>query len=70
MLTHRRMRAAQIRDCLAAGIGDVTAIVARLYSDIEPRLKPAASQMVRAHLEHMRREGRADEAEGCWRLNG
>lgn len=67
-LSHRRMRAAQIRDCIVQGQGDVAAMVARLYADIAPALHKAASSMVRAHLEQMREEGTAEEQGGHWRL--
>jgi glyoxylase-like metal-dependent hydrolase (beta-lactamase superfamily II) len=69
-LSHRRMRANQIRDSLAQGQGSVGAIVARLYPDIAPALRNAAALMVRAHLEQLRAEGRAVEVQGRWQLSG
>jgi glyoxylase-like metal-dependent hydrolase (beta-lactamase superfamily II) len=65
-LTHRRMREAQIRDALAAGVDNIPAIVARLYPDLAPKLTKAAGLMVWAHLEHLREQGRAHEQDGRW----
>ena len=64
------MREAQIRNCLAQGEGSVAAIVARLYPDLAPALHKAAGLMVRAHLEKLRAESRAEERDGIWKLSG
>ena len=68
--THRRLREAQIRTCLAEGRDTIDAIVARLYADVPPALRKAAGLMVRAHLEQMQGEGRAAQSDGRWRLTG
>jgi len=68
-LTHRRLREAQIRACLAEGCDTIEAIVARLYADIAPNLHKAAGLMVLAHLEQMRDEGRVQEQDGRWTLS-
>jgi glyoxylase-like metal-dependent hydrolase (beta-lactamase superfamily II) len=65
---HRRLRAGQIRDSVAKGDDTVAAMVARLYPDIAPALREAASAQVRAHLEQMREEGEAVEECGRWAL--
>lgn len=49
-LEHRRMRDAQVAACLADGITDVDAIVARIYPDLAPGLHAAAHATVEAHL--------------------
>jgi glyoxylase-like metal-dependent hydrolase (beta-lactamase superfamily II) len=58
LLTHRRMREAQIAACIPRGADTVPAIVARLYAELAPALIPAASLTVMAHLEHMMEIGR------------
>ena len=58
-LTHRRMREAQIRSCLARGDDTAGAIVEKLYAGLAPGLRKAAALTVRAHLEQMVEEGRA-----------
>jgi glyoxylase-like metal-dependent hydrolase (beta-lactamase superfamily II) len=62
-LEHRREREAEILACLRSGIGSIPEIVARIYAGLDPRLKPAASLTVLAHLLQLVREGRA-AAEG------
>ena len=68
-LTHRRLREAQIRACLAEGHDTIEAVVGRLYADIAPSLHKAAGLMVLAHLEQMRDEGKAREQGGRWTLS-
>ena len=69
LLTHRSMRAAQIRSCIARGHDTVLAIVERLYADTPPALQKAAALTVLAHLEQMQAEGRAIlDADGRYRL--
>lgn len=55
---HRRQREAQILECLAAGIADVDAIVARVYPDVPAAVRRAAALTVQAHLEKLKDEGR------------
>jgi len=68
LLTHRRMREAQIAACIPRGADTVAAIVSRLYADIAPALIPAASLTVTAHLEHMMETGRIARDGGSYRL--
>src|SRR5713101_3155035 len=49
-IAHRREREAGILDCLAAGVGDIDAIVERLYVGLQPGLRRAAGRSVHAHL--------------------
>ena len=49
-IAHRREREAGIRDCLRDGIGDIEAIVERLYVGLQPGLRRAAGRSVFAHL--------------------
>jgi len=50
-LAHRAMREQQVRACLAKGVADVDAIVARVYVDTPQALWPAARLTVEALLE-------------------
>ena len=68
LLTHRRMREAQIAACIPRGADTVAAIVSRLYADIAPALIPAASLTVTAHLEHMMETGRIAREGDSYRL--
>src|SRR6266404_2803016 len=49
-IAHRREREAGILDCLSAGVGDIDAIVERLYVGLQPGLRRAAGRSVHAHL--------------------
>lgn len=56
-LAHRRMREAQVRECLAAGLEDPGAVVAHLYPDLPAALARAAAATIEAHIEKIRDEG-------------
>jgi glyoxylase-like metal-dependent hydrolase (beta-lactamase superfamily II) len=49
-IAHRREREQGILDCLAAEIGQIDQIVARLYVGLQPGLQRAAGRSVLAHL--------------------
>jgi glyoxylase-like metal-dependent hydrolase (beta-lactamase superfamily II) len=66
-LTHRRMREAQIANCLARD-GTIDAIVTRLYAGLAAALVPAARLTVEAHLEHMIETGRVTREGEDYRL--
>lgn len=68
LLAHRRMREAQIANCLDEGAASLDAIVARLYAGLAPGLIKAAMLTVAAHLEHMRQTGRVTPEGGFYRL--
>lgn len=61
-IEHRRMRDAQVRDCMAAGIQDVPDIVARIYPDLAPALLPAARATIEAHMEKLNEDNLRAEA--------
>jgi glyoxylase-like metal-dependent hydrolase (beta-lactamase superfamily II) len=65
---HRLMREQQVVSALAAGRHSVPAIAESIYHGLDPALLPAAQENVRAHLEKLRREGRAFEDDGRWRV--
>jgi glyoxylase-like metal-dependent hydrolase (beta-lactamase superfamily II) len=67
-LAHRLMRERQVVSALQAGRQSVPAIAESIYHGLDPALLPAAQENVRAHLEKLRREGRAFEDDGRWRL--
>lgn len=52
-IEHRRMREAQVRECLVAGISDVPGMVARIYPDLAPALVPAAQATIEAHIQKL-----------------
>jgi glyoxylase-like metal-dependent hydrolase (beta-lactamase superfamily II) len=56
-LNHRREREAEIVACLRAGLDAIPNIVERIYVGLDPRLKPAASLTVLAHLLQLIRGG-------------
>ena len=57
-LAHRLEREQQVLDALQAGDTTPTAIVARVYADVDVVLHPAAERSVRAHLGKLADEGR------------
>lgn len=59
LIAHRHAREAQIAACLARGLDTIAAMVPVIYSEVDPRLHPAASRSVLAHLQHMVATGRA-----------
>ncbi len=56
--THRAARETQIEACLQHGITTLAEMVRIIYSEVDPKLHPAASMSVRAHLTHLRQTGR------------
>jgi len=67
-IDHRRLREAQVIAALAAGRDVVQSIVESIYDGLAPALVPAATENVQAHLEKLRREGRAIERNGRWMI--
>ncbi|MCZ6722210.1 MAG: MBL fold metallo-hydrolase [Proteobacteria bacterium] len=59
-IAHREDRERQILDCLDRGVSGVTAMVKDMYADVDPRLHPAATRSVLAHLIHLVETGRAE----------
>jgi glyoxylase-like metal-dependent hydrolase (beta-lactamase superfamily II) len=67
-IEHRFQRERQVLDALAAGHAGVQAIAESIYDGLAPALMPAARENVRAHLEKLKGEGRATDADGRWSL--
>jgi glyoxylase-like metal-dependent hydrolase (beta-lactamase superfamily II) len=67
-LEHRRVRERQVIASVAAGRATVQAIVESIYDGLDAALGPAARQNVLAHLEKLKREGRAIEENARWTL--
>jgi len=66
LIAHRHQREGQVLAKLEAGEGWISAIVADLYRDIDPRLHPAAERSVLAHLIDLERRGLVREEAGRW----
>ncbi|MEX1129331.1 MAG: MBL fold metallo-hydrolase [Vicinamibacterales bacterium] len=63
-LAHRAARERQIVDALKDGCTRVEDLVARIYPDLSPSLRPAAEETVRAHLVKLREEDPDARPEG------
>lgn len=59
LIAHRIEREQQVLACLADGVAEIPAMVARLYAGIDPRLHRAAGRSLLAHLIKLVDEGRA-----------
>jgi glyoxylase-like metal-dependent hydrolase (beta-lactamase superfamily II) len=70
LIEHRSMRERQILGQLERGEGRIPAIVASLYTDIDPRLFPAAGRSVLAHLVDLERRGAVRSEGERWTLAG
>lgn len=57
-LTHRKMREAAIETRIARGDRHIRDIVKNIYSDVDPRLHPAAAMSTMAHIEHLIERGK------------
>lgn len=68
LLAHRRMREQQILRQLGEGKGQIPAMVEAMYSDIDPRLFPAAGRSVLAHLVDLEARGLVCGDREDWRL--
>jgi len=58
LLGHRKMREATILEAVQAGVSDIPAIVAKLYTGLDPKLHGAAALSVFAHLEELAAQGK------------
>ena len=65
-IAHRLEREQQVVDAPAAGRQTVQAIAESIYHGLAPALMPAAQENVRAHLEKLKRDGRASSAGDVW----
>lgn len=68
-IVHRLEREAQVVAALGAGRSQVSAIAESIYHGLRAALMPAAQENVRAHLEKLRQEQRAEEFNGEWQLS-
>lgn len=57
LIRHRREREAAILTCIRAGHSAIPAIVANVYTGLDPQLAPAAAYSVLAHIEDLVSEG-------------
>jgi glyoxylase-like metal-dependent hydrolase (beta-lactamase superfamily II) len=57
---HRKIRHAQVLDCVRGGVSEIRTIVARLYPNLDRKLIPAACHSVLAHLITLREEGEVE----------
>ncbi|MCW3836143.1 MBL fold metallo-hydrolase [Sphingomonas canadensis] len=68
LIGHRKQREGQILRLLDEAVGEIPAMVERMYSGIDPRLKGAAGRSVLAHLIDLRTRGLVTEKEdGAWK---
>lgn len=69
-LEHRRAREKQVLSGLAHGGATVDSLVASLYPDVAPALRPMAARNVRAALDKLSGEGRVRQEGGRWQVVG
>ena len=65
---HRLDRERQVLGAIADGLDTIPTMVARMYADVDPRLHPAASRSVLAHLIKLEQEKRVVQVGGHYRL--
>lgn len=65
-IAHRNMREEAILNRIRSGDRSIAAIVAAIYTDVNPRLQGAAVLSVRAHLEHLIEQGRVRRRENIY----
>ena len=67
-IDHRLMREQQVLEALGSGCQTIESITDRMYRGLNESLLPAARENVRAHLQKLRREGRAfvEESSHTW----
>jgi glyoxylase-like metal-dependent hydrolase (beta-lactamase superfamily II) len=68
LIAHRREREKQVLAQLEAGQGRISAMVARMYAGLDPRLHGAAERSVLAHLLDLEARGLAARRAGQWGL--
>jgi len=66
---HRAARESQILEAIEGGAASVAAIIAAVYAELAPMLRPVAEETVRAHLTKLRNEGRLYEYDGRLAVN-
>ncbi len=68
LIGHRRQREGQILRLLGEDVGEVPAMVARMYAGLDPRLTGAAGRSVLAHLIDLRARGLVKEDGDAWKM--
>jgi glyoxylase-like metal-dependent hydrolase (beta-lactamase superfamily II) len=69
MMGHRKQREGQILRLLRHEIGEIPAMVEKMYAGLDPRLHGAAGRSVLAHLIDLRQRGLVTGTEdGAWRM--
>ena len=70
MMGHRKQREGQILRLLGKEIGEIPAMVEKMYVGLDPRLTGAAGRSVLAHLIDLRQRGVVTGTEGgAWRMS-
>ncbi len=70
MMGHRKQRERQILKLLEEGPSAIVDMVPRMYKGLDPRLKGAAGQSVRAHLIDLQNKGRVGLSGEVWAMAG
>ncbi|HEX8302724.1 MBL fold metallo-hydrolase [Sphingomonas sp.] len=68
LIGHRKQREGQILRLLKADVGEVPAMVERMYAGLDPRLTGAAGRSVLAHLIDLRERGIVAEEGEAWKI--
>ena len=68
MMGHRKQRERQILKLLEEGPIAIIDMVPRMYKGLDPRLKGAAGQSVRAHLIDLQNRGRVTQSDDVWAI--
>jgi glyoxylase-like metal-dependent hydrolase (beta-lactamase superfamily II) len=67
-ITHRHTRERQVLAALEAGLSDLDAITSRIYTALDPALKPMARESVLAHLLKLDQEGVVQRVGDSWQM--
>lgn len=67
LIGHRRQREGQILRAIDDGLGEVPAMVARMYKALDERLRGAAGRSVLAHLIDLRARGLVEQEGERWK---
>ena len=68
MMGHRKQRERQILKLLEQGSAAIVDMVPQMYKGLDPRLKGAAGQSVRAHLIDLQNRGQVTQAGDVWAM--
>ncbi|MFK7842966.1 MAG: MBL fold metallo-hydrolase [Sphingorhabdus sp.] len=70
MMGHRKQRERQIVMLLEEGPAAIVDMVPKMYKGLDPRLKGAAGQSVRAHLIDLQNRGKVTQSDEVWAMAG